>query len=236
MTTSMCIKKIIVFATTAREMGALSILKDFIQQISNTTYGYSIIVPPELENNLPVISNINYIYIDTSSWLKRIIYDSWKYPLLEIEKYDLCINFQNIPIRTKIKQIVYYHQSLPLSKIKLSPFKKRTLKLWLYKNFYGLFFLKNKKYLTHLIVQAKWIKNSIHSQYSIDSNIITVMKPKVTFPSISELEKNTIDTDLNNGKIIFFYPASDYEYKNHTIIINAISKIPKKLRDKILII
>ncbi|MER1874787.1 glycosyltransferase family 1 protein, partial [Proteus mirabilis] len=73
------VKKIIVLATTAKEAGALSILKDFIQGLDEK-YFYDILISPNVIDILPKKININYIYLNTSSWKKRIFFDLYKYP------------------------------------------------------------------------------------------------------------------------------------------------------------
>ncbi|WP_109398943.1 glycosyltransferase [Proteus sp. TJ1640] len=214
-------KKILILATTAKEAGALSILKDFIQEL-NDIYLYDIFIHSSVINELPKKDNINYIILNISSWIKRIFYDIYKYPTINEKKYSLCINFQNIPIRTNIKQIVYYHQAIPFSEIKFSPFKKSSRKLWLYKNFYLLFFKMNINYLNYLIVQAEWMKDSVHSKFNLPKEKIFIIEPKV---NILHNEDDIFDEEDIKHHNILFYPAYGHEYKNHKIIIDSIKNI-----------
>ena len=67
---------IIVNATAARSSGALSILKQFVENIpTGCATTYYIFVDPSL--SLPESENIKFIYKDTRNWVKRIFWDAF---------------------------------------------------------------------------------------------------------------------------------------------------------------
>lgn len=212
-------KNVLIIASAAKEGGALSILTESLNNLKILNIHFTVVVNPSVVKYLPVANNIKYHMVDTSAWIKRIAYDFYGYPGLKYEEYIACINFQNIPIRTKIKQIVYYHQSLPLSDTLFSPFNKETRVLYLYQKFYGLFFKLNKRYISHLVVQANWIREKISGKFGVENNKIEVIAPQVEIFKYISLEFNKIRPVEN----VFFYPANAYTYKNHLIIIKALN-------------
>lgn len=213
-------KKILIIASAARVGGALSILKDILHQARNTPHYYSVIIDPSITNHLPSSKNINYIIIDTTSWIKRIYYDFFGYKkLLSKEHFDICLNLQNIPSRINIeKQFIYYHQPLPLSEYHFSLFKKNEIKYWAYKNLYLFFIYINKKHAYKFIVQTKWVKEKLSKKLGLKNDLIYIIYPKIEFPK--EIICNYDDDNT------MFYPASSFPYKNHIILIEALNQLP----------
>lgn len=211
--------KILVLAPVAKEGGALSILIDCLTDLSNTSFTYTVVVHPIVYDVLPLFSNISYKKLSISSWLERIKYDNFGYPGINYSDYRACINFQNIPVRTNITQIIYYHQSLPLTDIYFSPFNKKTYKLFLYKHFYGYFFLWNKKYASKIIVQSDWVKKELSIKFRFEHSNIAVIPPRLNHVDISVIPEN----NTTNGYNVLFYPAADFDYKNHKVIVEALN-------------
>ncbi|EFM2185411.1 glycosyltransferase family 4 protein, partial [Escherichia coli] len=85
--------------------------------------------------------------------------------------------------------------------------------------FYGLFFKLNKRYISHLVVQANWIREKISEKFGVENNKIEVIAPQVEIFKYISLEFNKIRPVEN----VFFYPANAYTYKNHLIIIKALN-------------
>ncbi len=211
--------KILVLASAAKEGGALSILIDCLKDLGDTPFYYTVIVHPRVYNELPVLMNVTYIKLPISSWLERIKFDTFGYPNINYNTFKACINFQNIPARMNINQIIYYHQSLPLTDIYFSPFNKKTLKLFLYKNFYGYFFIWNRKYVKSLIVQSEWVKSAVSKKFDLNIDKITVIPPKLNFIDI----KTISEVHGLEGFNVLFYPAGGFHYKNHKVIIEALN-------------
>ena len=95
-------KNVLIIASAAKEGGALSILTESLNNLKILNIHFTVVVNPSVVKYLPVANNIKYHMVDTSAWIKRIAYDFYGYPGLKYEEYIACINFQNIPIRTKI--------------------------------------------------------------------------------------------------------------------------------------
>lgn len=212
--------KILVIATAARAGGALSILKKVISEAKNTKNKYTFLVDPSIEPTLDKAVNIEYIGINTKKWLNRIYIDfSGCSRFIKKSNYSICLNLQNIPIRIKnVKQYIYYHQPLPLVNEKMF---RKDKKLWLYQKFYLFFVRINIQYVHKFIVQTDWIQNKLSEKLPFPRENIKVLKYNIDTKKELSTEKL-----YDKNKNILFYPADSYFYKNHNLLINALSIIP----------
>ncbi|WP_288612811.1 glycosyltransferase [uncultured Bacteroides sp.] len=216
---------IIVNATAIRSSGALSILNQFIVNIpSSSTELYYIFVNPCFQRISK--DNIIYVNIDTISWVKRIIWDSFglrSWINKQNIDVDLIVSFQNTGVRYNkdIPQLIYYHQLLPLIDYKWNIFKANERTFFLYKNFYSFFvscFLNNQ---THVVVQTPCIANAFQKKFAIDSSRIHVI-----FPGVNIIATDKIKCiEWNDDCFHFLYPATPLIYKNHEVLLKALARI-----------
>ncbi|HAT4484163.1 TPA: glycosyltransferase [Proteus mirabilis] len=218
---------ILIIASAARVGGALTIIKNILNEALETEYNYTVIIDPIISKQLPISKKIKYIYVNTQSWIKRIIYDNFYYKkIINEDDYSFCLNLQNVPVRFKrLKQFVYYHQPLPLINYKFSPFKRDELKLFIYKHFYFLFVKLNKKFANKFIVQTMWVKEALAKKLDFNINYIFIIKPKI---NLSKIENNLYDNKIN----WLFYPAQAFSYKNHKLLIKIFEKIGKEYLER----
>lgn len=216
-------KVIFVNATACTSGGVLSILNQFTENISkydkeNIYYIFSTVKKSVNDKNINFITDIKGKKI-----LDRIIWD-----LIGMKQWakqnkinpHLIISLQNTGVRfEKVKQIVYLHQPLPYAKeSKWSLFKEDEAKLWIYKNIYKWWIDFTVKRHANIIVQTEWMKEAlINRGYSNDK--ILVSKPDIGIVEIDKINP------IKYNKKFLFYPAADYKYKNHMIIINAVKEI-----------
>lgn len=217
-------KYILVNATSATMGGSLTILNQFISNIdkSDKEKVYYIFVPCNY-TEITTSSNVNIIKIDAKSYIKRSIWDLYgirRWIKKEKIKPSLIISLQNTGVYIRnVNQIVYLHQSIPyVRNISWSFFKKDERKLWFYKYIYRYIVKFSITKKTYIIVQSSWMKDELIREGYKESNII------VSKPTINDIDIKTINPIDKEYKYIF-YPASDYKYKNHTIIIEAVKKL-----------
>lgn len=220
-------KKIIfVNATSATNGGTLTILNQFIEQINlnkDINKVYYIFVPKQYED----ISNkfIKIIHVKAKKYIDRIKWDIYllkKWSKNNNLKPDLIISLQNTGVYfNNINQIIYLHQALPYSKeSSWSLFKKDERKMWFYKNIYKIWINLTIKKSHKVVVQAEWMKNEIIKHGYLEKNLI------ISKPSMTKINTDKIKP-INLGKKYFFYPAADYKYKNHEVLIKAIDLLEK---------
>lgn len=220
-------KIIFVNATSATVGGSLTILRQFLEEIKNLkseNSKYYIFVPIDCKINSTEYYNI--VPMKAKLYKDRIIWDLFGMKKWSINKGiypNLIISLQNTAVRfDNINQIIYLHQPLPYSKeSNWNPLKSDERKMWFYKYLYKIWIdLSIKKY-HKIVVQTKWMKEAlINDGYNEDK--ILVARPTI----------DNIDIDLDKVKKIacdkfIFYPAADYKYKNHIIIVKAINEIIK---------
>ena len=225
-------KLILLNATAATGGGALTILRQFLNNFPDE-YNLYAFVSLDIDAldiyKLPKRPNINYIHKNVKSWPKRLYWDYWGFAAwcqTSFIKPDLIISLQNTGVRIKgnSRQLVYYHQPIPLYSHKWSIVKKKQRVLWFYKYIY-LYFVKATTYdNTIFVTQFFWIKKKLEVALKIQENKIKVISPTVDDIAIEEIQKINM-----TGALKIFYPASSAEYKNHIEIINAFIYLKNKI-------
>lgn len=223
---------IIVNATAARSSGALSILKQFINNVpSDSENIYYIFIDPDIEK--PIQSNkIKYIPMNTKKWGKRIVWDIWGMRKW-IEKSDihpdLIISLQNTGVNyhRNIPQLIYYHQLLPLSNHSWNIKRKEEFILFIYKHFYSFFVSLYIHENTHFVVQIPSIKKAFLKKFKVKDEKVHVISPEI--PVVSSDKVNNICFEDN--KVHFIYPATLFVYKNHIILLKALQILRKEDND-----
>lgn len=232
-------KNIFVNCTAATSGGALTVLKQFAENINNhdkDNIYYIFCTTSELNhydsNNIKIINNIY-----KKKWIGRILWDNFGIGNWAEKKNvtpDLIISLQNTGIKLgrKIKQIIYYHQSLPMYEYRWSPRKKEERILWFYKNIYPWFVKKHFYRNDILVVQSDWMKIASSKVLGINLENIRVIKPNLKMDSsVKEFSSNRFLDVKKTLDII--YPAADLLFKNHKVLYEALRLIAKKRPDVI---
>lgn len=159
------------------------------------------------------------------SKVKKFFFEIFNgYKFINSYEPDVYISLQNIAtlgVKAK-KQIVYLHQPIPFqTQKKFSFFKSSERKLAFYQHVVGRIIKKSiSKVQPTTIVQTKWMKNAVCTQTNLDKAKIIVKHPFVNMGEKGEKY-------INNKTRSFFYPASEYLYKNHILIYDAIRILNK---------
>lgn len=218
-------KNILVNATSATSGGSLTILNQFIDNIVDVDKNYYLFVPALL--NLKSFDNVIIVPVDAKGYIDRI-----KWDLRGLKKWckqyevkpNLIISLQNTAVLYGgIPQIIYLHQPLPYSKeTSWNILKKDERKLWFYKYIYKIWIDLSIKKSHYIIVQTEWMKKAVAKSGYNEKKII-ISKPEINDIDINEVE----NLDKENKKILF-YPAADYKYKNHDVIVEALKILSEK--------
>lgn len=213
---------VLVNATALSSGGALTILRQFIAHAAVTDKNYFIFSPVGVA--LDLHSNINYVEVDTKSWVKRIWWDSFglkRYIKQNNIESDLCISLQNTSVNVGCQQLIYLHQPLPFTAIKYV-FNKETIKYFLYKWFYKFFIFLFVSKDTRFVVQTHWMKAAL-AQSGVPGDNISVFTPDIKLPDGHQNKSSDQTQQLTTDQITFFYPASSLFYKNHLLILDALA-------------
>lgn len=207
-------------AATPGAGGVYSILSDFYMDIINNDHEnewFFILAGkyfPE-SKNVKIIERSDL----KRSKLKKLLFERfYGHKMINSLNPDVYISLQNIAtynVKAK-KQIVYLHQPVPFEKERRFSFlKKNERALAVYQRLIGKFIkLSISQVQPIVIVQTKWMKRVLLEQTKEKADNIVISHPQIN-----------IDTNLEkfegNGKQ-FFYPASNFIYKNHELIYRAI--------------
>lgn len=215
---------VFVNSTAATEGGILTVLNQFINEISKNEKDmnmYYIFTSLELKvnsKNIKIISNIK--------GKKKI--DRIKWDMIGIQRWakeneitpSIIFSLQNTGVRFKnVHKVVYIHQPLPYAKeSKWNLFKLDERNMWLYKNIYKIWIDLTVKNRADVIVQTKWMKEALIDR-GYDSRQIIISKPNINDIDIKNIKP------IDRGYKYLFYPAADYKYKNHIILIKTVKKL-----------
>ncbi|NFO47801.1 glycosyltransferase family 4 protein [Clostridium botulinum] len=232
-------KVIFVNATSVTIGGSLTILKQFIKNIflyKEQGEIYYIFVP--INSDYKDTGYVKFIKIKGKKYIDRLKWDIYGMKQWSKKKDifpDLIISLQNTGVFfNNIKQIIYLHQSLPYAEeSRWNIFKKDERKMWFYRNIYNIWIDKTIKPDYFIVVQTHWMKQVLINRGYLGTNII------ISKPDVDEIKVEDIKSLKKEKDFCFFYPAADYKYKNHNVIIEAINKLycsNKNLEKKIQII
>lgn len=212
---------ILVLDIAADSGGALTVLKNFYNNFLKDTDNKYILVTGVVD--LHSCKNVTVVKLPWTkkSWFHRLYFD-FIYVHKLIKKYDVnsIFSLQNTCVlNSKIPQTLYVHQPLPFCGIHFQ-FKKYP-KFWIYQNLIGRLIILSVKKSEKVIVQTKWMKDAVIEKSGVNEEKISLDPPKINF----EIEKSFLPKMYKNE---FFYPASNYAYKNHDVIFEAMKLLKKE--------
>lgn len=222
-------KVIVVNNPAAKEGGALTILKNFLQNLYKSKCNNKFYIFVSLEElKIYEKENIKIIVIGKQNFKQRIIWDSYglkKYLKVNDIRPDLFLSIQNtgVNLPQNIPQLLYYHQPLPISEKKWSFLKKEERIYWFYKNIYPFFIKLYLNRVSRVIVQTNWIKDGFTKRFSYRKKNIFVDRPVMKIENIEKIEI------IPKNKFRLFYPAAPLIYKNHKIIIESLRELKKDI-------
>lgn len=210
---------ILVLDVHASEAGALSILTDFYEQVcdckeSRMEWTFVVSVADYAAKNNIKIKRYPWI---KKSWLHRFLFEYlYLKRIIRACNPDIILNLQNKCVNVRdTTEIVYLHLPFILTDYNFKLFKAE-FRLWFYQKIYKRFILKSYKSATKVIVQTKWMKNSLLSNTSLEPDLIEVIPPK-----LSKIFSPKGGYANSHRNINIFYPSTAFTYKNHIVILKA---------------
>ncbi len=215
---------IVVNATALEQSGGLAVLKQFVESVPPNGFEYIVFVSDKVSIDSG-LSTVKIIPVHgVKSFRKRLLWDlfgvrrwlKWHH----ITPYA-SLSLQNTNFRTgyQIPNYIYYHQSIPFTREKLSPFKREQRLLWFYKKIYPFFVRWLLDRQTQIFVQLEVIKAQFAACFHFPVSRIHVISP-----CIKLWDEGKIRHKLFSDKLNLFYPATPFFYKNHSVLAEALSK------------
>lgn len=227
------IKNIIISAGASRTSGAKTIYLQLIEHLRYHVGNHRYIVFVDKSMPRPEIAGVEYVIVDVRKGLDRLRFDynNCKKILdnLNVEP-DLIVSLQNTGVAClkDTWQIVYYHQPLPFYPQRWSPLKKAERRLFMYKYIYP-WFVRNsiRKDRVDFIAQIPFIKDAIINLLGIDAKRVHVL-----FPDTEKIEPENLKLyAFESNTVNFIYPATAVSYKNHKLLVDALSFLRENNND-----
>lgn len=217
--------RIVVNDIAASEKGALSVLLDFYEAVC------------EYDKENEYIFLLSDRYVQETKRIKVLLRPDVKknpfkkvwFDLVAGRHYvnclepDVVFSLQNIiTFGARAPQVVYIHQSIPFQKEKRFSFiKRKERKLAFIQHIVGKIICSSARNADAVIVQTEWMKSALFNRRTISPEKITVVRPDIKVPEGIQ-EKN------GWNPYHFFYPTSDYPYKNNEIVEEAAGCLEKE--------
>jgi hypothetical protein len=218
---------IIINAISARYGGQKTVLDHFFSYAQmDSRVNYVFFVNEDVE--LPCVKNyknIRVIKVSNRNFISRLKWDLFglnKWVKKHLNKIDYAISLQNTGFYLKnVKKGVLIHNMLPFISKNWSFFKKDERRFWFLRNFYRIYqkIFISKRF--DIFVQTDLMLETIKNEFK--KNDIYILKHD--FGNVCIL-KYELKPKLK--PVSYFYPADDYKYKNHKMIVDAVVFLIKK--------
>lgn len=223
---------VFVIATTLQAGGGITIYKQFLNHLPKHIGEdkYYVFVNEKLPKDK--IEGVKYILMPILSKLKRILFEG---NALKSESYklgvkpDVVISLQNNGYKSykDCRQVVYYHQSLPLYPGSYNPFKHSERYLFNYKYLFPRLVKRTWVQNTLFVVQTPVVKKRFASYFGYSEENV-----HVCFPDIEKIDTAQGKThDWGDKCFHFLYVSSCAKYQNGIILIKAVELLYKKNPD-----
>ncbi len=230
--------KVVVNDIAASKTGALSVLKDFYNHISEQGSGTGIEWVFVLGDRLlEERDNIRVLIRDDvkASRKNRLKFDlKTGAAYFESLKPDVLFSLQNtLPRGYRGRQVVYVHQPLSYQTWKkFSFFRPEEREFAIYQHLIGRMIDSSVRQADKVIVQTEWMKEAVVRKTGVKGDKVVNILPDITVPECKAFESmNNIVMNndvINNNVIHFFYPSGEILYKNHACILEAVGILKDK--------
>ena len=170
------------------------------------------------------MEGVSFIDVDVKSFLKRVIFD-WMGCRIIMNRIrvrpDVVFSMQNTGLLCfrKVRQVIYYHQSIPFYRNKWNPFIPSERVLFFYKRIYPFFVRISLFPATQTIVQIPYMKQCFISKFGVQEDHV-----HVCFPDVERIHPASVKPyDWGDDRKHFIFPSTPFKYKNHQVIIKALS-------------
>lgn len=220
---------ILVIATTLQAGGGITIYKQFLSHLPKYIGEdkYWIFVNPVLPQ--VSIDGVAYISFPLQSKLKRILLEG-KLLKTEIAKLginpDVVISLQNNGYKcfNSCKQVVYFHQSLPLYPGSYNPFNRTERMLFNYKYLFPRIVKRTWARDTQFVVQTPVVKKRFVSCFGVPTENVHVCFPDTEKVNVTQCEAY----NWGDNKIHLIFVGDDSKYRNGCTLAKAMGILSKQ--------
>lgn len=221
-------KKILIHIANNKGGGGAAVARQLIQSINNKTEEkYLIDILKNHDFKVKDKKNINKIIsVTNNSTIDSFLINRYRLPLLiKRGNYDLLLNMCNFPIKTNIKQLIYFQNPNRLWEIREQKFIPKLIYRFRNYEYWG----KITKEM-YFAFQTNVIKNKFLLQYEkvwkekfLDKHIFFL--PSINFQTYSNLPMYRY-----HNSNYFCYISKYYAHKNFEILPKALTLLPEKYK------
>jgi len=221
-------KKILIHIANNKGGGGAVVARQVIQSINNQTREkYLINIFKNHNFKVKDKKNINKIIsVPNNSTIDSFFINRYKLPLL-IKKgdYDLLLNMCNFPIKTNIKQLIYFQNPNRLWEIRKQEFIPKLI--YRFRNYEYWKKITKEMYFAF---QTNVIKNKFLLQYEKVWKQKFLDKHIFLLPSINFWDHSSLPMYKYRNSNYFCYISKYYVHKNFEILPKALTLLPKKYK------
>ncbi|MFH6972908.1 glycosyltransferase [Flavobacterium petrolei] len=223
-------KKIAISAINLFEGGPLSVLKDCLQAIENSSqfedYGFVALVHKINLFDVSAYKKVTFVEFPKSrtSYFYRLYYEYFYFNKFAIEnKIDFWFSLHDIsPNVGTVPQAVYCHNPSPFKQIS---FKELFIQpvIFMFNLFYSFLYKINIKKNKYVVVQQLWLKGEFSKRFGVQYTKIVIAKPQE-----AKVDLNSIGGDVNKTRKSFVFPTFPRSFKNIEVIGEAVQILDKE--------
>ena len=227
---------IVISAINFFEGGPLSVLKDCLTFLNDSTYlnQYKFIALVHKKNMFDEseYANIEFIEFPKSrtSYAYRLYYEYVYFKSLAKEhNVFFWLSLHDItPSIGNVSQAVYCHNPSPFNIVNLRDIYIQPTQFF-FRLFYKYLYQINIKENKFVIVQQLWIKHRFESMFNLNGNQIITAPPEIPKIKNKYLEKSKKELDnKETSKKMFFFPTFPRPFKNIEVICEAMKLVSEK--------
>lgn len=203
---------ILIISTKSQSSGALTILNEIIQEFNlNSFFKVKVLISHGTEIDNRIVDEI-FIHKKRHNLILNLFHKyALVHSIITTNKIDYILSLENfVPLRFNIRTGVLIHNSLPylndISDLKFRMYSRTRL--------LGFYYQLFKNNIDDIYVQLDWFKDKLTEH--IGEKEVTTVRTVFFNSEFKHIEFNS------NRK--FLYPASEYNYKNHKLIVEAITE------------
>ena len=216
---------ICLIATICRESGALSIYNQMMAHLEKERKignDYVVIIDPCMSK--PKIDGVRYVLYSTIG-ARRIKFDLYDFKRICHQhgfEPDVVFSLNNTGVRCPgVRQIIYYHQGLPLYNYHFSLTDKQDRGIGLFTKLYPHYVKWSLKSRVSVVVQTEIVKCLFAKRYHFPEE-----KVFVAFPDVEKIDVESVNPfEYEPNTFNLIYPATCPTYKEHITLLRALQVI-----------
>ncbi|WP_270541169.1 glycosyltransferase [Bacteroides zhangwenhongii] len=217
---------VLVMASTIKMGGAKTIYNQFMSYLPDYIGSDKYLVYVSEKLDKPEIPNVEYVTNHIANGMKLLKYER-KHLEEDLKKRgfkpNLIISLQNNGYKyiKDCKQIVYYHQAIPLYEGVYNPFRYLERILFYYKYIYPHLMKSTWTKDSIFAVQTPIVKERFSKTFGISMNRINTF-----FPDMEQINtSNVIPNDWGDDNYHFIFVGEGLKYRNEITLVKAIKTL-----------